>query len=342
MNQTQTTPTVKKETKRKIRVEFDDRTPLLERLKLKFFSTFFLQKVVWYLFRLILLIGVSFVILYPHIAKILASVMSREDFVDVTVNLIAKYPALDTYRAIITDNNYWEALFNTFTLSLACALGQTFVCCLIAYGLAKFKFKGNNLVFMLVVFTMIVPHQTLKFSMFMKFKQFDVYGILGLFGAEPIDLINTYWPMIILSLTALAFKNGLFIFMLRQFFKGVPDELEESAYIDGSGTLRTFLQIILPLSIPMLITVFMLSFSWQWTDNFYTNTFFTSARNAPVLMPSIVKIPASLDTEYAGKAMYEQAITGTCGLLIMFPLVIIYLFAQRYLIQGIERSGIVG
>ena len=90
----------------------------------------------------------------------------------------------------------------------------------------------------------------------------------------------------------------------------------------------------------MLITVFMFSFSWQWTDNFYTNLFFTST--GPTLMPSIVKVPRSLATNFAGAASYESAIRNTCGLLIIAPLVIIYVFCQRYLVQGIERSGIVG
>ena len=129
--------------------------------------------------------------------------------------------------------------------------------------------------------------------------------------------------------------------MMRQFSRGVPDELEESAYIDGSGTFGTFMRIILPQSIPMMITIFLFSFSWQWTDNFYTNLFFTSS--GPTLMPDIVAIPKSLFIkDFAAATAYEAAIRNTCGLLIIAPLVIIYLFCQRYLVQGIERSGIVG
>lgn len=90
----------------------------------------------------------------------------------------------------------------------------------------------------------------------------------------------------------------------------------------------------------MMITVFLFAFSWQWTDNFYTTTFFTTT--GPKLLPKIVMIPKSLDTNYAGKSLYEAAIRNTCGLLILFPLIIVYLFCQRYLVQGIERSGIVG
>jgi len=199
---------------------------------------------------------------------------------------------------------------------------------------------------------MIVPHNTVKFAMLIKFKYFDILGIfnflgggvfkwLKIFSFDSIDLTNTYWPLILLSLGGLAFKNGLYIYMMRQFFRGVPDELEESAYIDGSGTFGTFMRIILPLSIPMMITIFLFSFSWQWTDNFYTNLFFTSS--GPTLMPDIVAIPKSLFIkDFAAATAYEAAIRNTCGLLIIAPLVIIYVFCQRYLVQGIERSGIVG
>ena len=343
-------PRVMKESKNKIRVEFE-RTPLKERLKAKFLNMSFFTNVVFKIFRFVLLIGISYVILFPFFAKISGSFMSRDDFVDVTVKLIPRYPTLDTYKAIIKENKYFEALLNTLTLSVMCGLIQTFICCLIGYGLAKFKFKGNKLVFFLVLFTMVVPHRTLQLSMFMKFRYFDILGIFNLLGGgvfeglkvipfTSLNLNNSYWPLALLSLGGLAFKNGLYIFMMRQFFRGVPDELEESAYIDGSGTFRTFIQIILPLSVPMMITIFLFAFSWQWTDNFYTTVFFTKA--SKVLMPNIIAIPKSLDTTYAAQNLYESAIRNTCGLLILAPLLVIYIFMQNYLVGGIERSGIVG
>lgn len=143
----------------------------------------------------------------------------------------------------------------------------------------------------------------------------------------------------ILSATGLAFKNGLYIFLLRQFFKGVPNELEESAYLDGCGTFRTFMQIILPNSIPMLITVFMFAFSWQWTDNYYTKLFYTTT--GPTLLPDVIKVPSTMQTETMTN-LQQAGIYNTAGLMIMIPLIILYIFLQRYIVQGIERSGITG
>ena len=266
--------------------------------------------------------------------------MSPNDFVDVTVRLIPKYPTFDIYRAIFVEQQYMKAFMNTALLSVSTALIQTFICSVVGYGFAKFKFKGNTLLFLAVVLTMIIPHGTLQFALFMKFRYFDVFGLMRLISGQTLTLTNTFWPLILMSLFGLAFKNGLYIFMMRQFYRGVPDELEESAYVDGSGVFRTFIQIILPLSVPMMITIFLFSFSWQWTDDFYTTLFFTTTRT--VLMPTIVGIPNSLQTNYAGQNLYYAAINSTCGLMIIAPLIIVYLFCQKFLVQGIERSGIIG
>ena len=371
------------------RIKSQEKTPFLMRLRYKYLTFYFLKKVIWALFRFVLLIGISYIILFPYFSKISGSFMSRDDFTNTMVKLIPMSPTLDTYKAIITDNRYFEALFNTTLLSVLCAVSQTLICSIVGYGFAKFKFRFKKIIFLFVIFTMIVPHDTIQLSMFMKFRYFDIWGIFGgiknLFinlgdifshpegmaagyaaleqgfiesGVDPSfmdvlfsnsdgtvyaigNLLNSYWPFAVLSLTGLAFKNGLFIYIMRQYFNGVPDELEEAAYVDGAGVIKTFARIILPMAVPMMVTIFMFSFSWQWSDMFYTSLFFTSTKTA-ILLPNIVKIPTSLDTDYVAKTTYETAITNTCGILILLPLLIIYLFAQRTLIEGVERSGITG
>ena len=340
---------ITKETKNKISVDYEGKLSFKERLMKKLTTSNTWITVVINIFRFILMLGVSYVILFPFFSKVAGSFMDKYDVIDATVSLIPKNPTFEQYKYIALDNRYFEAFLNTLLLSIICALIQTFVACLIGYGLAKFKFKGNKIIMLIVVVTMIIPHSTLDLSMLRHFESFDIGHIMSsgnrgiltsLFGK--IELLNTFWPFIILSLGGLAFKNGLYIYMMRQFFKGVPDELEESAYVDGSGTFRTFMQIILPLSIPMMITIFLFAFSWQWTDQFYTGLFFVGDE-APWMMPDIIsRIPLHLQTNYAGKRLYENVIQNTAGIMIIFPLVIMYLFCQRYLVQGIERSGLVG
>ena len=344
---------VTKETKNKIRVDYEGKLTLKERMmqKLKASNTWI--KAIINVFRFILMLGVSYVIIYPFVTKIAGSFMSKEDVVDATVAIIPKHFTFDIYKYMVTENNYLEALLNTALLSLFCAILQTLIACLIGYGLAKFKFKGNKLLMGAVVLTMVIPHRTMRMSLIQHFTDFDFLkvnawnyrGIIDIIldGAQ-LDLANTFWPLIILSIFGLAFKNGLYIYLMRQFFKGVPDELEESAYVDGSGTFRTFFSIIIPLSVPMMITIFLFSFSWQWTDNFYTKIFFMIDLDKMYLMPDLLsKIPPSLTYEnFAGKTLYENVVRNTAAIMIIFPLVIMYLFCQKYLVQGIERSGLVG
>ena len=385
--------TIVKESKNKIRADFD-RSPLKERLKAKFVNFYFLQKVVIWIVRMILMIGISYIVIYPFLTQIAASFMAPEDFVDSTVRLIPKHFSLDVYRAIITDLGYFRAFGNTFFLSFGCALLQMMVCSFIGYGFAKFKFRGRNLIFMLVMLTMIVPHPTLRSAMYTQFRNFDVFGIVRLLrggGIEffgwnvkdmgegvaaffeginilpetvtlgtddlglPIlmqikqtglDLSRTYWPLILLSMTGLAFKNGLYIFLLRQFFRGIPDELEESAYMDGCGTFHTFFRIILPLSIPMMITVFLFAFCWQWTDDFYINLINVGkdkeADRVLVQLITAGKDPESLQSAVLSdkSGLYKVAIRNTTSLMLIAPLVVLYAFCQKFLVQGIEHSGI--
>lgn len=327
MNETK----IVKETKNKIKVDFE-RTSALERFKIKYLRGTFVVNLIWYIFRFVLLLGISYVILYPFFTKISSSFMSPQDLVDTTVKLIPKYPTLDRYIDIIVKNHYFKAMFNTLIVSAVTAVLQTFVCCFVAYGFAKYKFKGNGILFAIVIFTMIVPHNTLRFAMYMRFRYFDIFGIFKLIMGKSPTLINTFIPLIMLSLTGLAYRNGLYIFMLRQFFKGIPDELEESAYIDGSGVFRTFFTIILPISIPMMITVFLFAFSWQWTDYFYSGVFFTNTK--------ILTLSNFMTGQLTASSAEGGATNAAASLLIIAPLIILYLFGQRYLVTGIERSGL--
>lgn len=331
--------------------KIDDSTPFFTRLRYKYFNSYFAGKIIWSLFRFLLLVGISYVILQPYISKISSSFMSREDFVDVGVKLIPKNPTLDTYKAIIKENEYFKALVNTTFLSVLVAIIQTLICSIVGYGFTKFKFRGRTILFACVIITMVIPHKTLRSSMFYLFRYFDIWGVYGKLAKAfewskdltpcLANLTNTYWPFVILSLTGLGFKNGLYIFIMRQYYQGVPDELEEAAYVDGAGVFKTFIRIILPMSVPMMVTIFMFSFSWQWSDTFYTNIFFPS-RDDFVFLSRIVKIPSTLDVQYAGETAFTTAINNTCGLLILAPLVVVYLFGQKSLVQGIERSGITG
>ena len=291
--------------------------------------------------RYLLLIGLAFIIIYPFIAKFSSMLMSKADIADKTVNLIPRSPTLDNIKNVIVGTDYFEALWHTGLLSLLTGILQTFFCTFIGYGFAKYKFRGNGLVFALVVFTMIIPPQTLSTAYYMIFKEFDLFGLVKLLTGGSINTIDSFFPLLLLSVTGLGLKNGLYVFMMRQFFRGVPNELQEAADVDGAGDFRTFFSIILPLAIPMMVTIFLFAFSWQWTDDYYSTLFFTGFN----LLNKVINNAGSLliDGEMlqSGSAL-SSAMLNAATFLVVIPLLIIYLFAQKKFVQGIESSGIVG
>ncbi len=291
-----------------------------------------------------LLIGLSYYILSPLLLKIATSFMTESDLLDSLVVYIPREFTLWNYRRAAEFLDYWEALRNTALISLTAGLIQMLVCSLVGYGLAKFKFKGRGLVMAVVFFSIITPPLTYQPSMYLHFRYFDVFGIIEATTGSTINLLDSLWPLLILSVTGFAFKNGLYIFMMMQFFRGFPEELEEAAYVDGYGVFRTFFRIILPNSIPMLITVFTFAFAWQWTDTFYTSMFFSRIKTLSNMLSrgfEGMTVDGHAMALSAGQPL-TIALGGTYSLMVIVPLIIVYIFTQRFLTQGIERSGIVG
>ena len=152
--------------------------------------------------------------------------------------------------------------------------------------------------------------------------------------------MNTYWPFILLSLTGNGLRNGLFIFIMRQFFRGMPRELEDAAYVDGAGALKTFSAVMLPGAIPALVIVFLFSFVWQWNDYFYSGMLMSNSKILPVMLDKLAM--ATVGTDVEAHMHYVSLINNAGSLLFMAPLLVLYVFMQRYFVESIERTGLVG
>lgn len=302
----------------------------------------------WALVRGVIILGICFLIIYPTLVKIALSIMPEKDLYDVTVKYIPKSPTFDNIKTLWDSMKYAKAFLNTFKLSALTSIMQLISCTLIGYGFARFKFKGRGVLFALVILTMVVPPQTLMVPLFLHFRFFDIFGIFSaITGSKGINMLESYWPFTLMSLTGMGLKNGLYIYIIRQFFRGMPKELEEAAYVDGAGMLRTFGQIMLPSAIPAMVTVFLFSFVWQWTDSFYSTLFLQSTRVLSGALSSVafditqkIYFETGVTTNLAPavSSMY----TNTASLLVIAPLILIYLFAQKQFVESIERSGIVG
>lgn len=293
---------------------------------------------IWKLMRFVLLVGLSFMILYPIFVKFSASLKSTADMMDSTVVFIPKNPTLQNYKIVLNSVNYALTLLMTVLFCLIQSLLQLASCSLVAYGIARFKFKGHKLLFGMAVLTLIIPPQIILLPLYIRFHFFGITNIFQFSGIfSGVDLINTYWPFVLLSGTALGFKNGLYIYLLRQHFKNMPMALEEAAYIDGCGPFRTFLRIMLPGSVPMLVTVFLFSFVWQWNDTVYSGIFFPEI---PTLANKLYGMVFT--TMGAGTTLMSAVLESPKFFLLITPIVILYLFTQKLFVQSISRSGIVG
>lgn len=311
-------------------------------------SLYMATKFMWALIRGVIIMGICFVILYPTLVKISVSFMDEKDLYDLTVRYVPKHFTLENMKMVWEAMDYPKTLFNSFRLSALTSLLQLASCTIIGYGFARFKFKGRGFLFTMLIITMIIPPQTLMIPLFLHFRFFDIFGIISkLTGSKGVNLLDSYWPFALMSATGMGLKNGLYIYIIRQFFRGMPKELEEAAYIDGANLFKTFYRIMLPSAIPAMLTVFLFSFVWQWTDTFYSGLFLQNLRVLPVTLNTLADTIARVyywessvivNLSPVASSMYTNA--GT--LLVVLPLIIIYLATQRHFVESIERSGIVG
>lgn len=295
--------------------------------------------------RFVLLFGLCFLILQPLLNKISISFMQEKDLYDSTINVIPRNFTLSNYKIAMYLMSYWKALGNTAMISLLVSVLQIISCTLVGYGFARYKFPLKGLWFGFVILVIVIPPSTIQSSLYLNFRYFDIFGLIKLFTGDTLNLLGTITPYALMCLGCMGLKSGLYIYMLRQFFRGIPKELEEAAYVDGCGKIKTFIRIMLPDAKPMITSCFLFSFVWQWTDNFYSRMFLKS--DFAILSNKLTGLAGALDSYLdvrgiAQKATtaYSNAMIGTGTLLMIIPLIIVYLFAQKGFVESLSQTGI--
>ena len=216
-------------------------------------------------------------------------------------------------------------------------------CALVGYGFARFNFPLKNLIFVLVILTIIVPPQTIIMSSYLNYWFFDFGGILSLFGVQ-INLLNTAWVFVLPAIFATGIRNGLYIFIFRQFFLGQPKDLEEAARIDGCGPFKTFIRIMVPLAVPAFVTVLLFSIVWHWNE-FYSSTIYFTNEIKPIscMLNNLSNALAIGGVQTRDVTKYEVRMYLMGGtLLSILPPLVLYIFTQRLFTESIERTGLVG
>ena len=202
-----------------------------------------LKSVLYSIFRLIILLAVSYIIIYPLLYMLSSALKTASAFQDPGVLWIPKVLTSANFKNAIEAMNFKNALFSTLRLEVVSAVIETAACAVTAYGLARFNFPGKKLITVMLVFLIVVPSQMLVIPMTVNFSQLDFFGILKALGTvtgkelRP-NILDTSWCFYLPSLFSVGLRSGILIYIYHQFFLGLPKELEEAAWIDGSAPPR--------------------------------------------------------------------------------------------------------
>ncbi|MGG1515512.1 carbohydrate ABC transporter permease [Paenibacillus oryzisoli] len=273
---------------------------------------------------------VAYLYLQPFFYMISTMFKSLGDLLDPTVQWIPRSIDWSNLARAFKGLQYSEAVLNTTTIALCGSLIQVLICGMTGYALARLKFPGKSLIFGLVFLTFLIPPQIIIIPLYVIFSK--------------LGWLNTPLVFLVPAMFGQGIKSALFIIIFRQFFNSLPNALEEAAMIDGASVFRLFFRIIFPLSLPACLVVFLFSFVWYWNE-FYLSSFFLSSHFTPLSLRL-----GSLETVIFGpnpvpEAQLNNPVTeGTKmagAFLIVFPPLLLYMIAQRWFVEGIERTGLV-
>ena len=303
-----------------------------------------LKKYTISLVRGLLLFGLCFMIIQPMLIRLATSLMVESDLYDSTIVLLPRHVTLDNYRIVFDLTDFPRSMLNTLWTSLLVSVCQVIACTFVGYGFARYDFPLKKFWFACVVLLIIVPPQTIQTALYMQFAAFDIFGIFQATTGKALNLRTSVLPYVVMSLTCMGLKNGLYIYMLRQYFRGIPKSLEEAAYVDGCSTMHTFVKIMLPDAVPTIASCFLFSFVWQWTDLFYSRNFLSGYSIYSVQLSSIVSRMSRYFNQGSDVAQVvpnarQQQLIFVGVLICCIPLIILYIFTQRTFVQSIAMTG---
>jgi multiple sugar transport system permease protein len=292
--------------------------------------------------KYVLIIGLCFVILYPLILQLAIAFRAPTDVNNTSILWIPGQFSLKNFEVAMIALNYFNSLKNSLILSLGVTLLQLVSTSLAGYSFARLKFKGSQILFGLALFTIVVPQTVISLPLLLRLTELNMVG-------KPVTLF-------LMAGLGMGIKSGIFIYLFRQFYRGIPIELEEAANIDGANPFTVFYRIMLPNAKGAIITVALLSFVWQWNDYYYTTLFVTRSNlDYMTLTTQQVSVLYGLQQaltdagvwglmgqDITKNPLFSSMILNTSGILVMMPLLVLYFFVQKMFVQGIERSGIVG
>jgi len=310
------------------------------------------------LFRYVILICLGFVVITPLWNLVRDAFTAPAVLGEKSSSWIPQQVSTIFMSMSISKNlmDYWPSLLYTLLTTVVLTFLQVLSTGLAAYSFARLKFKGSNILFFFVVLTIVVPSDSIMLAQYAAFRNFDIFGLIGLINGTGagINLINQPVAQFILAGTGMGVKSGLYIYFLRQGVRGLPISVEEAAHVDGAGFLRTFFSIVVPSMSGSTLTVSVLSFLWNYTDTYYTGLLNPNVKQLAYRYSSLQSNvrwginnaaktrPEWLTTIDATNPFLQTAVISACALLVVVPLLIMYAFVQKRFVQGAARSGLGG
>lgn len=260
----------------------------------------------------IILLILAVIALFPFLWMVSTSLKGAEEAFAFPPNLMPKDIKWENYPKAMTALPFGRAYFNSIKLAVINVAGQVMTSAMAGYALGKLKFRGHNIVFMGFIAVMMVPYTVISIPLFMIFSQ--------------LNLIDTHLSIILM--TAAYMPMG--VFMCRQFIMAIPDELIEAGIIDGANYGYLFFKIVIPLIKPALASLAVFSFMWNW-NSFYTPLIFLSSQEN-------FTVPLLLNM-FKGKYSIDWSLIMAASTISVLPVLTVYLFAQKYIIEGITITG---
>jgi multiple sugar transport system permease protein len=267
----------------------------------------------------VFLITYSVTTVFPFFWMVMSSFRSSGAIFEIpprwVPDLLFKPGMWDGYFKVLTEHHFLSYLWNSSFISITASIGQLLTCSLAAFAFSRMQFKGKGLIFALLVATMMVPMEVTIIPEFLMFSK--------------LGWLNTYAPLIVPSLLVGAFGT----FMLKEFFESVPASLEEAAIIDGCSPYQVYMHVFLPVAKPSLATLFIIAFMNNWNE---------------ILRPVLYIRSPGLRTLTLGLSQFQSEYSTDWNLLLsasvitVLPLIVVYLFNQRFVIEGMMTSGMKG
>lgn len=304
-------------------------------------------KVFFSILRLLILLSIGYIIIYPMLQMITTAIKSKEAFYNAANVWIPSGTDIKfNFSMAIDAIEYWDGLKSTFLLEIVAGLIEIFSCSVMAYGLSRYKFKLKGIVTICLFMTILIPDTMVIIPRMVNYSKVDFLGILGLIRkVTDVDLrpsiIGSPLAFWLPSLFGIGLRSGILIFIYMQFFKGLPYELEEAAWIDGANPLRTFFSIALPSSGVVITTVLIFSVIWHWNDTFLASMYMKSNYPLAVNLERIITTLHSMGYFVELNVQAQAIMMAACVLFVMPPL-IFYMIMQRNFIESIDRVGITG